>query len=78
MTLKDLQPPTNPSSTVELQGYDKINRILYIKFKNGIWAYYDFLDKEYAKFMAAESAGKFLSKEIIPNHLGKKVELPEN
>ena len=79
MTLNEMQDHPVPSKTVLKQGYDSSNRIMYILFNHtGVYAYHDVPDKVYAKFLKAESAGKFIHKEIIPNHLAEKVTLSEN
>jgi hypothetical protein len=63
------------SSQIESIGYDAINQILYIAFKNtnSTYAYLEFPLAKWAEFVAAESKGKFMNAEIRNKFKYKKV-----
>lgn len=67
-----------PSSTIEGYHYDRNDRILYLKFittNDYAYGYHDFNDTDHKKFLEAESTGKHVRKEVIPNHHAEKFEL---
>lgn len=69
-----LIPPPKPSSSVLGIGFDKQNNSLFVEFKGtGVYKYYDFLQKDYDKLLKAESTGKHISKEVVPNFYYEKV-----
>jgi curved DNA-binding protein CbpA len=48
------------SSHIISAGYDRTERILFLKFKgNDVYRYFDFPESLFEKFLAAESQGKF-------------------
>jgi len=56
-------PPMLPvrSSNVKRIGYDQINKVLYIEFKNNsLYRYLDVDKNDYRPFMTAPSKGKFV------------------
>jgi hypothetical protein len=72
--IPELLPHPSGSTTVEGQGYDNANRMLFIKFQNtGLYAYHDFDNGKYKKFLESESPGKYVHKEIIPVHAHEKI-----
>lgn len=76
--IPELKPPPTTSSIIKAIGYDPINLILYIKFNTDkVYKYMDFTEGAYKKFLAAESIGRYFSKEIAPNHYYEKVDLEE-
>lgn len=47
-------------------GYDRVQRILYVKFTNGgIYAYRDVPESIFMDFLSAESHGKFANRQIL-------------
>ncbi len=67
-------PPPTPSSQIVSLGYSAKDRCLYVEFKGtGTYRYHDMMPGVYEKLLKAESVGKFISKEIAPNHGFEKV-----
>lgn len=74
MAIPKLTPPTKPSTSILGIGYDQSERILYIEFKGtGVYAYNDVPPKTYEKLLAADSIGRFIAKDITPNHFYRKL-----
>lgn len=72
--IPELKSPPKASSSILNIGFDKINNILYIEFKGtGLYKYHDVLEKDYNKLLKAESIGRHVSKEIVPNFYYEKV-----
>ena len=62
------------SSNVTSVGYDSDVKTLQVEFKNGdTYHYFDVPPDVFERFVTAESAGQFLSKEIKGNYHYKKV-----
>jgi len=62
------------SSNLSDVGYDKENRILYIRFHSGgLYAYYDVPEYEYHHLMSASSHGKYFSAYIKRAYIYKKI-----
>lgn len=73
-TTVEMKAPPKPSSQIIAIGYDHINRELHVQFKGtGTYVYHDVLPGIYKKLLEAESIGKFMAKEIIPNFSYTKI-----
>lgn len=64
-----------PSSSVKKIGYDETSRELFVQFVNGTYKYMDVMPDVWEKLLKAPSIGKFVSKDLIPNHACKKVKI---
>ncbi len=75
MEIPQLLPPATPSSSIIGIGYNPTDKILFVEFKNtGVYAYHDFDPGKYKQLLKAESAGKYIAREVAPNHFYKKIQ----
>ena len=62
------------SSNLESIGYDKVNKILQVKFiGNGVYQYYDVPATVYTEFCNAPSLGSYLQKHIRNKYKYNKI-----
>lgn len=61
-----MQRQTVTSSALSSAGYDALNKILELEFREsgGIWQYFGFSRASFKKFMSAESLGNFFATRI--------------
>jgi hypothetical protein len=64
------------SSNVEAVGWDGQNN-MYVLFKHGgLYVYQDVSRQRVVAAASAESVGKYVNREIIPNYTAVKIEAP--
>lgn len=62
------------SSNIDAVGYDAETETLHVKFRSGdIWEYDRVPEREYDRFMAAPSLGKYFNKDIRGAFDGRKL-----
>jgi len=61
------------SSNIVSIGYNPINRILEIEFKNGVYQYNGISSEIYEKLMNSPSKGKFFYSFIRDKYITKKI-----
>lgn len=64
----ELKPPPQESKSIIAIGYNATLREMYIQFSTGTYKYFDVSPSVHKKLMEAESIGRFVSKELSPNH----------